>query len=174
MTDDRKARGLVFRVGEEPTLERLDTSLKGLYDLLGCDLVQAVPLFYDEETEVGVDIWCDDEGKLRDAPQPNRPYAGFCTEFDGLDSMVDVICGDFCVLASDRDGSICDLSPRLAERAAQRLPYAYVGLDRAGDDEMQFEALAGWGDEEYLIATRFGSPYQDRTKAKGRHGHGIS
>jgi hypothetical protein len=55
MMSDRKIRVLVCRVGEQPRVEEIEPTLRGMRSIVD-GYLQCVPL------EDGVDLWCDEEG----------------------------------------------------------------------------------------------------------------
>lgn len=62
---DRKIRVLVCRVGEQPSVEDIEPTLKVMQALVG-GYVQVVPL--DE----GLDLWCNEDGRALGLPFNRR------------------------------------------------------------------------------------------------------
>lgn len=88
---------LVCRVGQFPVVERIDSDLKAMQEIVGghveCVRLSGTPFTH------GVDLWCDEEFLFKDYA-PNRMV--------GIDL---VIHGDFFIAAHDGQGATIGLTP---------------------------------------------------------------
>ena len=81
---------LVYPVGDLPFTKDIDGSLKSMQALVGGYIERVV-------LRDGIDLWCNEEGKLLNLP-PNQFYGD------------DMICGQFFVARSNRDGKLVNLN----------------------------------------------------------------
>jgi hypothetical protein len=104
---------VVVRPGEEPKVETIPAELEGFQAAVGGGYVQCVPLDH-----LGVDLWCDEEGKLKGLP-PNRHLA----------EISDTVCGTFFLSGgADEEGHTLGIPP---ERVAQVMEAFALGPQEA-------------------------------------------
>jgi hypothetical protein len=93
-------RVIKIPVGSDPFVVEIDPTLEMMKELIGGGYIQIVPL-----DPSGLELCCDDEGKLKGFP-PNFPI------FGGLD----IACGDVFLLRTADDGEPASVTPEDIQR----------------------------------------------------------
>jgi hypothetical protein len=68
----REISVLVVRPGQVATLERCQNTLEAFRELCGCEWMELRSLISVRGVGARVDLWCDEEGRLKVEPVPNR------------------------------------------------------------------------------------------------------
>lgn len=129
-------RGLVFPVDGPvaPLRVRADDLLADLYSAMACTMVEVVTLV------PGVDLWCDEEGLLKQPVRANRSWVG---HRGGRHAEV-TLCGAVVALGSSDDGVARSLSITDACEVLGRLVGAFDRTIGLADRRLPIAALTAW------------------------------
>ena len=74
----REISVLVVRPGQAATLERCQNTLEAFRKLCGCDWMERYMLGSVRGVEARVDLWCDEDARLKEPLVPNRLIPELC------------------------------------------------------------------------------------------------
>ena len=109
----KKVKGLILRPGEYLEEIEIEDSLQGMYDAIGCDLIEVPVIGTDKEGNQWQMI-LDEEGKINGKQFFNTTLTPF-----GI--VGDIAVGPMLFLGLDDEGGNCDLTEASADEIHKRL-----------------------------------------------------
>lgn len=97
---------IVVKAGDRPKVQEIASTLEAMQSVVG-GYIECLQL--DTEDDVGVDLWCNEEGLISDLP-PNRLTDGGT-----------IIHGDFFIAASNEEGETIGLTAAQISRWMRRV-----------------------------------------------------